>query len=185
MPDSTRRPAGPRAQSPHHADVFSALPSRLMRELDTPVVAALLGRLVATGWRPGQLRSRVGAEPAQASVAADATHLQALLEGLLDEECPDVRHARERAEQLAERERQRAEAPRPADPEVRDRWISEIRASLKSTPARRRPDRDLRVRAECALCSDESAFFVRRDVHLCRRCVDLLATGEVRLSVAG
>lgn len=169
------------SQSPHHADVFSHLPSRLMRELDTPVVAALLGRLVAAGWRPGQLRSRVGAEPTQGSVAADAVHLQALLEGLLDEECPDARHARERAEQLAQRERERAEAPRPADPEVRDRWISEIRASLKSTPPRRRDQHEVRLRAECALCSDESAFFVRRDVHLCRRCVDLLASGQVRL----
>jgi ribosomal protein S14 len=185
MPDSPSRPAGPRAQSPHHADVFSALPSRLMRELDTPAVAALLGGLVDAGWRPGQLRSLVGAEPSQGSVAADAVHLQRLLESLLQHECPDARHARERAEQQAERDRQRREAPRPADPEVRDRWISEIRASLKSTPARRRPQPEARVRAECALCSAESAFFVRRDVHLCRRCVDLLAAGDVRLTAAG
>jgi ribosomal protein S14 len=150
-----------------------------------PEAAALLERLVEAGWRPGQLRSRVGAEPAQGSVEADAAHLQVLLEGLLAQECPDVRHARERAELQAERERQRAEAPRPADPEVRDRWISEIRASLKSTPPRRRSAPDLRVRPECALCSDESAFFVRRDVHLCRRCVDVLASGEARLSGVG
>jgi ribosomal protein S14 len=156
-----------------------------MRELDTPVVAAVLGWLVTAGWRPGQLRQRVGAEPSQGSVARDAVHLQALLEGLLEQECPDARHARERADQLAERERAQQLAPQPADPEVRDRWISEIRAGLKSTPPRRRSQQELRLRAECALCPAESAFFVRRDVHLCRRCVDLLATGDVRLTASG
>ena len=33
--------------------------------------------------------------------------------------------------------------------------------------------------ASNALCSAESEFFVRRDVHLCKRCLDLLAAGDV------
>jgi ribosomal protein S14 len=174
-----------RARSPHHADVFSQLPSRLIRELDSDDVAAALDALVAAGWRPGQLRSRVGAEPSQGSVERDAAWLRALLVRLRDEQCPDVRYARERAEQGQERARQRELAPRPADPEVRDRWIGEIRAGLKSTPPRRRTrEPQPRTRPECALCGAESTFFVRRDVHLCRRCVDLLATGEVRLAAS-
>ena len=173
-----------RTRSPYHSDVFSQLPSRLMRELDTGEVAAALDALVAAGWRPGQLRSRVGAEPSQGSVERDAAWLRALLERLVGQECPDARHARERAAQEQQRARQRALAPRPADPEVRDRWIDEIRTSLKSTPARRGREPQLRTRAECALCAGEASFFVRRDVHLCRRCVDLLSTGEVRLQAS-
>ena len=174
-----------RARSPHHTDVFSSLPSRLMRELDADDVAATLDALVAAGWRPGQLRSRVGAEPSQGSVERDAAALRALLEELRGQECPDARHARERAEQEREQARRRELAPRPADPDVRDRWISEIRAGLKSTPPRRPRDAEPRTRPECALCSAESSFFVRRDVHLCARCVDLLSTGDVRLRASG
>lgn len=155
-----------------------------MHELDSADVAAIIDALVADGWRPGQLRSRVGAEPSQGSVERDAAWLRALLEQLGGEQCPDVRHARERAELQRERERQRELAPRPADPEVRDRWIGEIRASIKSTPLRPARSSGPRTRAECALCNGESMFFVRRDVHLCRRCVDLLSAGEVRLHAA-
>ena len=169
------------ASSPHHTDVFSQLPSRLMRELDTADVAAALDGLVASGWRPGQLRSRVGAEPSQGSVERDAAAVRLLLERLRSEECPDARHARERAEQEHERARQRELAPRPADAAVRDRWLGEIRASLRSTPARRSRTPEPRTRPSCALCDGESSYFVRRDVHLCRRCVDLLSAGEVRL----
>ena len=50
-----------RGGAPHHPDVFSHLPALLMRELETPEVAAVLVELVAAGWRPGQLRHRVGA----------------------------------------------------------------------------------------------------------------------------
>jgi hypothetical protein len=170
--------------SPHHADVFSALPTRLMRELDRPDVAVLVAALVEAGWRPGQLRARVGAEPSQGTVEADAEALRALLGRLGEQECPDARHAREREEQRREREHQQALAPRPADPEVRERWISEIRSALKSTPPRRRSAPEPRTRPGCALCDAESSFFVRRDVHLCRRCVDLLSAGEVRLQNA-
>jgi ribosomal protein S14 len=173
-----------RARSPHHTDVFSQLPSRLMRELDADDVAAALDALVAAGWRPGQLRSRIGAEPSQGSVERDAAAVRLLLERLRTEQCPDARHARERAEQQQELARQREQAPPPADPEVRDRWISEIRASLRSTPPRRSRAVEPRTRPACALCDGESAFFVRRDVHLCRQCVDLLSAGEVRLHAA-
>ena len=174
----------PRMRSPHHTDVFSQLPSRLMHELDDADVAAVLADLVEAGWRPGQLRSRVGAEPSQGSVERDAAAVRALLERLRAEECPDERHARERAEQHEERARQRELAPRPADPAVRDRWLGEIRASLKSTPVRRPPAPEPRTRPSCALCEGESSFFVRRDVHLCRPCVDLLSAGAVRLHAA-
>ena len=173
-----------RATSPHHTDVFSQLPSRLMRELDADDVAAALDALVAAGWRPGQVRSRVGAEPSQGSVERDAAAVRLLLERLLTEECPDARHARERAAQEQERARQRERAPRAADPEVRDRWINEIRAGLRSTPPRRLRAPEPRTRPSCAVCDGESSFFVRRDVHLCRPCVDLLSAGEVRLHAA-
>jgi hypothetical protein len=173
-----------RAMSPHHTDVFSQLPSRLMRELGSADVAAVLDDLVAAGWRPGQLRSLVGAEPSQGAVERDAAAVRVLLERLRSEECPDARHARERAEQERQRARQRELAPRPADPAVRDRWLGEIRARLKSTPARRMRAPEPRTRPSCALCDGESSFFVRRDVHLCRACVDLLSAGEVRLHAA-
>lgn len=173
-----------RAPSPHHTDVFSQLPSRLMRELEAADVAALLDALVLAGWRPGQLRARVGAEPSQGSLDRDAAAVRSLLERLRGEQCPDARHARERAEQDHERARQQELAPRPADPAVRDRWLGEIRAGLKSTPARRSRAPEPRTRPSCALCDGESSFFVRRDVHLCRPCVDLLSAGEVRLHAA-
>jgi hypothetical protein len=152
-----------------------------MRELDSPEVAALLDELLTAGWRAGQLRARVGAEPSQGTVEGDAELLHALLGRLREQECPDARHAREREEQRRQREHGQALAPRAADPEVRERWITEIRAGLKSTPSRRRPAPEERTRPSCALCEGESSFFVRRDVHLCRRCVDLLSAGQVRL----
>jgi hypothetical protein len=34
------------------------------------------------------------------------------------------------------------------------------------------------------LCQGEAEFFVRRDVHLCGSCVDLLAAGEVKPQAA-
>ncbi len=152
-----------------------------MRELDTADVAAVLDDVLAAGWRPGQLRSRIGGEPSQGSMERDAAAVRLLLERLRTEECPDVRHARERAEQEQEHAWQRELAPRPADPAVRDRWLGEIRAGLKSTPARRVRTPEPRTRPSCALCDGESSFFVRRDVHLCRPCADLLSAGEVRL----
>ena len=173
-----------RARSPHHSDVFSHLPVSLMRELDTEPVAALVEQLLAAGWHTGQLRHRVGAEPAQGSPDRDAAHLQVLLEQLLDATPPDVAYAAEKAEREEQRAFEREQTPPPASPEVRDRAIAEIRADLKGLP-RRRHEPEPRTRPECSLCAGEGAYFVTREVHLCSRCVSVLATGEARLSSTG
>jgi hypothetical protein len=165
-----------RTTSPHHADVFSHLRVAVARELATPEVAALLDELLGRGWRPWDLRHRVGSLPAQGGPEQDAAVIVALLERLRDEEPPAVRAAAERAER--ERERAAHDAPDVAAPEVREQWIATIRSGLKGARLPRRPP-PIRVRPECALCHAESQFFVRRDVHLCARCVDLLAAGEV------
>lgn len=173
-----------RGRSPHHPDVFSHLPSLLMRELDTPAVAEVLDELVAAGWRPGQLRHRVGAAPAQGSVERDAAHLLELLSGLRGTTCPDALHAQEVRERAEQRRWEAEHAPPVASPEVREARLAEIRASLKGAP-RRRPQAEPRTRPACSLCAGEGAYFVTRDVHLCRRCVDVMATGAARLSATG
>ena len=173
-----------RRTSPHHTDVFSHLPALLMRELDTEPVAQVLDELVAAGWRPGQLRHRVGAEPAQGGHERDAAHLLELLRRLTTQTCPDVLYAQEVAAREAQREWEAAQAPPPASPEVRDAHIAQIRAGLKGTP-RRRVEPEVRTRPGCNLCAGEGSYFVTRDVHLCRRCVDVLATGQARLSETG
>lgn len=176
--------AGMRARSPYHADVFSHLPVALLRELDTPAVAEALDALVAAGWRTGQLRSRVGAEASQGSHERDAAHLTGLLQALRAQTPPDVAHAREVEERERARAWERAHGPTPAAPEVRERALAEIRAGLKAAPARR-PRPQPRTRPACRLCDGEGSYFVTRDVHLCRRCVAVLATGEARLSSTG
>ena len=173
-----------RARSPHHSDVFSHLPVALMRELDSEPVAEVLDELVAAGWRTGQLRHRVGAEPAQGSPERDAAQLLHLLRSLLEQTAPDVAHAREVEQRRQDRAWERETGPRPAAPEVRDAALAEIRAGLRGAP-RRRPEPEPRTRPSCSLCDGEGSFFVTRDVHLCRRCVALLATGEARLSGTG
>ncbi len=173
-----------RTTSPHHSDVFSHLPALLMRELDSALVAEVLAELVDAGWRPGQLRHRVGAEPAQGSVDKDATHLLELLRGLLQQTCPDEQHARDKQERERQREWERDQAPAPASPEVRQARIEQIRAGLKGVP-RRRPEPEPRTRPACSLCAGEGAYFVTRDVHLCRRCVDVMATGQASLRSTG
>ena len=170
--------------SPHHADVFSHLPALLMRELDTADVAGVLAELVAAGWRAGQLRSRVGAEPSQGSVERDAAHLLELLRALRDQPCPDQLHAREVEEREQRRQWEQEHAPRPASPEVRAAHIAQMRAGLKGVPTRR-ASREPRTRPECSLCDAESAYFVTREVHLCARCVDVLASGRARLDQTG
>lgn len=173
-----------RTRSSHHADVFSHLPVALVRELDTEPVAEVLDALVAAGWRTGQLRHRVGAEPAQGSPERDAAHLLELLRALAEQEAPDVVHARELAEREQQRAWERAQQPPPASPEVRARAIAQIRASIGAVP---RPVRqpEPRTRPSCNLCDGEGSYFVTRDVHLCRRCVTVMATGEARLSKTG
>lgn len=170
-----------RGRAPHHPDVFSHLPALLMRELDKPAVAAVLDELVAAGWRPGQLRHRVGAAPAQGSVERDAAHLLELLQGLRGSPCPDALHARE-LEARSARDRWEAESAIPvASPEVRAARLAEICSALKGAP-RRRAAPEPRTRPACSLCAGEGAYFVTRDVHLCKRCVDVLASGSARLS---
>jgi hypothetical protein len=68
---------------------------------------------------------------------------------------------------------------RPAAPEDCARWAASIRAGLRGTPAARRPAPPARTRPGCSVCGQVSAFFVRRDVHLCDGCVDLLAAGAL------
>lgn len=163
------------------ATVLGDLPGALLRALDAREVAPLLERLLADGWRPGQVRARVGAEPAQGGPDRDAAHLVEVLQALTAEIPPDVAHAR------AVRERQhraREDGPTPASPEVRDRAIARIRAQLRGAPAPRAAPVP-RTRPACSLCDGEGTYFVTREVHLCRRCVAVLATGEARLSVTG
>lgn len=173
-----------RRSSPHHPDVFSHLPALLMREMDTPAVAEVLDELVAAGWRPGQLRHRVGAEPAQGSVAKDADHLLQVLRALREQTCPDLLHAREVEAREQARRWEQESAPPPASEEVRAARLAEIRAGLKGTP-RRRSDPMPRTRPQCSLCPGEGSFFVTRDVHLCKRCVDVMAAGAARLHQTG
>lgn len=173
-----------RPASPHHSDVFSHLPALLMRAMGTEEVDGLLERLVAAGWRPGQLRHRVGAEPSQGSVERDAAHLVELLTSLTASPCPDAVHAEQLRTRRLDRADAAARAPRPASPEVVEQRLAEIRTELTGLP-RRRPEPEPRTRPGCSLCGGEGSFFVTHEVHLCHRCVAALASGEARLSQAG
>ena len=62
--------------------------------------------------------------------------------------------------------------------------LEQMRAGLGGAP-RRRPPSEPRTRPACSLCAGEGAFFVTHDVHLCSRCVEVMATGEARLSRTG
>lgn len=182
-----RRPvaaSAPPRSSPHHSDVFSHLPVLLMRELDVPEVAELLAVLVASGWRPAQLRHRMGAAVAQGSVERDAQHLRSLLTSLATRPSPDAQHALVLRQREQDRCRVQAEAPVPAAPEVAERHLAGMRAEL-GVPPHRRARPEPRTRPDCSLCSAESAYFVTHEVHLCGRCVAALATGEARLSGTG
>ena len=174
----------PRMRSPHHTDVFSQLPSRLMHELDDADVAAVLADLVEAGWRPGQLRSRIGAEPSLGSPDRDAQQVLDVLRRLREQTPPDIAHARELERRRRAREDERATAPRPASPETAGRSAQRIRTELGLLPARR-PAAEPRTRPSCSLCDGEGSFFVSRDVHLCPRCVEVLASGEARLVATG
>ena len=164
--------------STYAAEVFGQLRLAVVRELDTDDVATLLDDLISRGWRPWQLRHRVGTLPTQPTSAQDAEVITALLRQLLQEPSPQARYDEERARRERERADAAQDAPVPAVPEVRDRWIAVIRGGLKGRPRVVTPS-PMRVRPDCAVCQGESDFFVRRDVHLCGRCVDLLAAGVV------
>ena len=164
--------------SPHAADVFSHLRVAVARELDTAEVEQLLEDLVSHGWRPWQLRHRVGTLPVQPSSAQDGEVITALLRRLLDEPSPQLRYDEEKARRQRERTQARQATPVPAEEHDRDRWIAVIRTGLKGRPRVVTPA-PMRLRPDCAVCQGESDFFVRRDVHLCAGCVDLLAAGAV------
>jgi len=170
--------------SRHHSDVFSHLPVLLMRAMATDQVEQLLDALVHAGWRPAQLRHRVGAEQAQGSAERDAAHLVTLLQRLVDDPPPDAAYAdlvRNRQQARADADEQ---APTPAPPAAREQHLEQIRSALRGLPHRPR-EPEPRLRPECALCGGESAFFVTRKVHLCARCVDVLAAGEASLTQVG
>lgn len=171
------------SSSPVFADVFSHLRVAVARELATPEVAGLLEELLGSGWRAWDLRHRVGSLPAQSGPEQDAAVIVGLLQRLREESAPVVRAEAERAERARLRELAERDAPDVAAPEVREQWIASIRSTLGGTPRRARPTPE-RVRPECVLCHGESDFFVRRGVHLCSRCVDLLVAGEVRRDTA-
>lgn len=163
------------------ADVVGSLPAVLVRALDAVSAGSEVDALVAVGWRPGQLRARVGAAPSQGSAERDADQVLALLRTLRQEVPPDVAHARELEQRRRDRADELAQAPRPASPEVRRRSVQRIRTELGLAPARS-TRAEPRTRPACSLCDGEGSFFVSRDVHLCSRCVAVLATGEARLA---
>ena len=173
--------ATPSATSSALADVVRDLPAVLVRALDTAQVGREVDALVASGWRPGQLGARVGAEPTQGSSTRDADHVLSVLRSLRDETPPDVAHARELERRRQARDDRRAQTPRPASPEVRRRSAERIRSELGLVP-RRAAAPEPRTRPACCLCGGEGSFFVSREVHLCPRCVAVLATGEARLA---
>ncbi len=171
-----------RAGSLHLPDVVRSLPASLVRALDADAAGREADALVAAGWRTGQLRARIGAEPSQGSPDRDADQVLVVLRALRDETPPDVAHARELEQRRRAREDERARAPRPASPEARQRSVQRIRDELGLAASRQRPA-EPRTRPACSLCDGEGSFFVSRDVHLCPRCVAVLATGEARLAV--
>jgi hypothetical protein len=176
----------PSASQVTATEVFGSLRVAVIRELDAPPVRDLLDQLVARGWRPRQLRERVGVLPVQATSAQDAAVITAELRRLLEERSPQEQYDAEVARPTQEREDAVRDAPVPAAPEERSRWIDTIRDSLKGSRSRASFGPPVRLRPDCALCTGEAEFLknsaspVRRDVHLCRGCVDLLAAGEVR-----
>lgn len=162
-----------------HDAVFGELPVLLAADLHTPEIGDLVLQLLDKGWRKGQLAARVGALPAGRDPVAD---VQALLTGFLDQMPPDARWREEKAQRdLA---RSQAVFEEPASEESRQRWIQQIRAELGGPRASTRKPLT-RVRPACALCGEESDYFVTREVRLCDVCVGLLSAGNVKLPEAG
>ena len=159
--------------------VFPDLRPAVAAALDTPEVVALLDAMIVRGWRPRQLRDRVGSLPVQSAPTEDARVIVDALRALLEQQSPQESYDEELRRRVRSEQDARDAAQQPAAPEERARWVSMIRSGLKGRsqvpfgpPVRLRPD--------CSLCTGEAEFFVRRDVHLCGSCVDLLAAGEVR-----
>jgi hypothetical protein len=181
-------------------EVLATLPARVSRSLDRPDTHLVVSELLADGWTPPQLAARV----AGLRIAGDtAGAARDLLLSLLHEDSPRRQADRERdARQDAARAAGVPAVPlrsaagpaggpvdpvdphgtrRPVSDEARARWIAEVRRGLKGV-ARPRPEPAPRTRPDCAICAQESAFFVTRDVHLCTRCVHLLEAGQVQLA---
>lgn len=177
-------------------EVLAVLPARVARSLDRPDIHLVVGELLAHGWTPPQLAARVGG----LRIAGDLlTAVRDLLLALLEEDSPRrlADRAREERHELARAAgipvpplRPTPAVPDPLDPdgrrvpvsdEQRARWIAEVRSGLKGL-ARPRPEPVVRTRPDCAICGQESAYFVTHEVHLCGRCVHLLGAGQVRLA---
>ena len=171
---------GQRLDAETHEAVFGDLPSSLARELHTPEIGDLVLQLLDLGWRQGQLAARVGALPAGPEPVAAVT---ALLEGFLEQVPPDARWREEKREREQLR-RSSAEFERPASEESRQAWLAQIRSDLGTRRAEpRQPVR--RTRPACALCGQESSYFVTREVRLCDRCVEQLSSGALQLPNVG
>ena len=163
-----------------HHRVFGELPSSLQRALRTAEIGDLVTQLLDAGWRPGQIGARVGAMTAGDDPVSDVTRL---LTGFLDQVPPDARWRQERVER--ELARSRAEVEQPASDETRRAWIAHIRSDL-AVPRPRQTVTQLRQRPACALCGQDSVYFVTRDVRLCDACVEALGNGTAsRLGEAG
>lgn len=162
-----------------HKAVFGGLPSSLSHALRTPPVGDLVVQLLDAGWRRGQLAARVEALPAGADPGADVT---ALLRRLVAEQPPDARWGAEKQQREQVVARAQAEREQPASEESRQQWVAQIRAEL-SGPRSIRAATPQRVRPSCALCGEQSSFFVTKQVRLCDTCVALLSQGGVRLSL--
>ena len=171
---------GVRLDPETHADVFGGLLPSLAGELHTPEVGDLVLQLLDKGWRRGQLAARIGALPAGSDPVGDITRL---LEGFLDLVPPDARWREEKAErELLKRSSEQFEAP--ASEESRQAWLTQIRTDLNVRQGpKREPAR--RTRPACALCGQESAYFVTKDVRLCDGCVEQMSTGALQLPNTG
>jgi len=163
-----------------HRAVFGDLPAVLATSLHTPEIGDLVLQLLDSGWRRGQLAARIGALPAGPDPMAEIT---ALLEGFLEQVPPDARWREEKREREQAR-RSAASFEQPASEQSRQAWITQIRSDLgtrRDSPRAPMP----RPRPACALCGQESAYFVTREVRLCDSCVVQLSTGAVQLPNVG
>ncbi len=75
-------------------------------------------------------------------------------------------------------------AAAPAAPDVKQRYVAQIRRELGLTSRRAPLAQPPRVR-RCVLCEKDSGYFVTHEVRLCPGCVQVLATGRARLVAAG
>lgn len=161
-----------------HAFVFADLRPDVRSSLEDADVVTLLAALADRGWRPRQLRDRVGALPVQPSPAQDPAFVIEALRALLSQQSPQEAYDDELRRRAYREQLDRESAHEPASAEDKARWVEAIRSGLTGR-ARVSFGPPVRLRPDCSLCAGEAAYFVRRDVHLCGRCVDLLAAGEV------